>query len=76
MKLPRVAQAPERIFLQVGDLDADVVFSDLELSEISWCSESIYDTDIEYRRIRTKPHKRAKKMALDAERQIDFIEPD
>ena len=60
MKPPRVAQAPERIFLQLGDLESDVVFSELPVEEITWCSESMYPTDIEYRRVRSARNLRRK----------------
>lgn len=53
-EVQRIAQAPERIFLQVGD---DVTSAD-EMKEVewdggdvSWCRDQIFDTDIEYVRI-------------------------
>ena len=41
---------PEKIYLQVGDLTPDEVseidFTDL--GEVSWCTDRIYDSDIEF----------------------------
>lgn len=43
---------PQRIFLQVGDVDKDTDFS--ELSDITWCVDRINDSDIEYRLVKKK----------------------
>ena len=40
---------PLSIYLQVGfEHDKDDDFNSLETSEISWCTDRIYGTDIEY----------------------------
>lgn len=41
---------PNKIYLQVGELTPDEVgeIDFTELSEVSWCSERIYKSDIEF----------------------------
>lgn len=41
---------PERIYLQIGD-DAESDFDGVtfdERSEVSWCKDRIFDSDVEY----------------------------
>ena len=46
---PKVLNPPERIFLNVGDLDEDCEFSDLSTENITWSSDdSIFESDVEY----------------------------
>jgi hypothetical protein len=55
MRKPRVLNPPERIFLQVGELDADWEFDEAERSgEVTWCADPIYDTDVEYRLVKRR----------------------
>jgi hypothetical protein len=50
---PKAVNPPERIWLQVGDIDRDCEFSECYTSgEVTWEQEQIYDTDIEYRLVR------------------------
>jgi SpoVK/Ycf46/Vps4 family AAA+-type ATPase len=47
---PRITNAPERIWLQVGcdDEVGEIDWKELSHAEVSWCSEKIDNTDIEY----------------------------
>jgi len=47
----KVISAPERIYLQIGDvgLPAEVDFG--ELHEVTWCADRQFDTDIAYVRV-------------------------
>jgi hypothetical protein len=58
MKKAKVINPPQRIFLQVGELDEDAVFDDLADGEVTWCIDKIEDTDIEYRLVRPSRYKR------------------
>lgn len=50
---------PERIFLQVGEIDEDCEFSECYASgEVTWEKDAIFNTDIEYRLVRPSRHKR------------------
>lgn len=57
MKL-KVINPPDRIYLQVGEIDRDCEFKGLE--EVTWCADPIYETDIEYRLVRRKRRVAAK----------------
>lgn len=50
--MAKVSNPPERIYLQVGDIDTDCEFSECERSEVTWCADQIHDTDIEYRLVK------------------------
>lgn len=59
MRKPKALNPPERIFLQVGDIDEDCEFSECEDSgEVTWCADRQWDTDIEYRLVRRKRRSR------------------
>jgi hypothetical protein len=46
---------PDRIYLQVGDIDRDCEFAECESSgEVTWCADKINDNDIEYRLVKRK----------------------
>lgn len=47
---PVVLNPPKRIWLQVGELDKDADFAELgaDNEQVSWCSDRIYDCDVEY----------------------------
>lgn len=44
--------APDKIYLQVGDIERDCEFSEVSIEDVTWHSERIFDTDIEYRRVK------------------------
>ena len=49
MSRPRAVNAPDRIWLNVGDLEEDSEFAEIERSfDVTWCAERIEDSDIEY----------------------------
>jgi hypothetical protein len=52
---PKVLNPPERIYLQVGDIEEDCDFENCD--EVTWCQDSIHNTDIEYRLVK-RPKKR------------------
>lgn len=61
MRKAKVINPPERIFLCVGDLEyEDAEFSDLR--EVTWCSEKIDESDVEYRLVKrsARAHRAAK----------------
>lgn len=41
---------PKRIYLQISDepLEKDFDFNDIDSEHVTWCSERVYDSDIEY----------------------------
>lgn len=41
---------PERIWLQVGDIETDCEFS--ECHEVTWCQDKQFRSDIEYRLVK------------------------
>jgi hypothetical protein len=50
---PKMKNVPDKIYLQVGDDDLFEADGDFkELSEVSWCQDKIYDSDIEYVRVK------------------------
>lgn len=56
---PKAFNPPERIFLQVGDIDEDCEFAECYASsEVTWEKDAIFSTDIEYRLVRPSRHKR------------------
>jgi hypothetical protein len=52
---PKILNPPERIYLQVGDIEEDCDFENCD--EVTWCQDSIHNTDIEYRLVK-RPKKR------------------
>lgn len=46
MSDPKVLDAPERIYLQAGELTEDTPFSDL--AEVTWCRDEVSDADVAY----------------------------
>lgn len=55
MKKPRVLNPPERIFLQYGQIDEDVEH-DL-CDEVTWCTDQIDESDVEYRLVKRRKRK-------------------
>lgn len=53
---PRVLNPPDRIYLNYGDIDEDCQHEDCD--EVTWCTEQIGDSDVEYRLV-----KRSKRQA-------------
>lgn len=53
-----VSEPPERIWLQWYGEDAPLTDPDapVDLGEVCWCQDSVFDTDIEY--VRVKKRKR------------------
>lgn len=59
----KVLNAPEEIYLVIGEMDGqDVEFRDLE--EVTWCDDSVYRDDIRY--VRATPLMDAAKDLLEA----------
>jgi hypothetical protein len=61
MKKLKVLNPPERIFLQVGDLECDG--KDVEWKdcfEVTWCEDSQWPSDIEYRLVKRRSRKQEK----------------
>lgn len=58
-EIQRIAYAPERIWLQIGDDGLDNTTRDVDWGEVSWCQDKIFDSDIEY--VRVDHCKRAKR---------------
>jgi hypothetical protein len=55
MKSPKAANTPERIWLQVGDIDRDCEFAECyDSGGVTWEQDRIYDTDIEYRLVKRR----------------------
>jgi hypothetical protein len=52
---PKILNPPERIYLQVGDIEEDCDFENCD--EVTWCQDPIHNTDIEYRLVK-RPKKR------------------
>ena len=46
---PRAYNPPQRIWLQVGDIQTDCDFNECGDADVSWCATQVYDTDVEYR---------------------------
>ncbi len=59
MANPKLIDPPEKIYLQVGDLDRDAKWA--ECDEVTWCEDKIWPTDIEYRLVRRRSAKRKPK---------------
>lgn len=58
---PKAKNPPERIYLQVGDIEEDCEFSECSLGgEVTWCDDKQYDTDIEYRLVKRRSRKEPK----------------
>ena len=56
---------PNRVFLQVGDLDGDIEEFD-GLYEVTWSSKRIYKTDVEYILKHAKAKKSVARLAKEA----------
>jgi len=54
MKTPKALNPPERIWLQVGEIEDDCDFD--ECFEVTWCQDSQWPTDIEYRLVKRRKH--------------------
>jgi hypothetical protein len=53
MSKPCTLNPPERIYLQVGDIDDTCEFNECYMSgEVTWCHDKQFDTDIEYRLVK------------------------
>ena len=46
MSEPKVLNAPDRIYLQAGELIDDVLFG--EMAEVTWCQDPVGDHDVPY----------------------------
>ena len=66
MKKPRALNPPERIFLQVGPIDDDCEF-DL-CDEVTWCADSQWETDIEYRLVKRRKRTGVRETGVEGER--------
>jgi hypothetical protein len=56
---PKVLNPPERIFLQVGDIDEDVQWAEeWACGEVTWCADQQFDSDIEYRLVKRRSRKK------------------
>lgn len=46
---PRVTDAPDRIWLQYGDIDRDCTHAECYRDgDVTWCDHAIFDSDVEY----------------------------
>ena len=61
---------PARIFLVMGDEDVTPEDNFLELDEITWCSEKVFKTDIEY--VRKDLYDAVKKKLEKAESDLSY----
>lgn len=52
---PKVIDAPERIWLNVGDIERDCTFDELSSNEVSWCWHQVDQADVAYIRADTVP---------------------
>ena len=59
MRTPKVKEAPDTIWLNVGDIGYDCDF--IELCEVTWSEEKMGDSDIEYRRVKRSTKNRREK---------------
>ena len=66
MRKPKVTGAPDRIWLQVGEIEQDCDFAELAEGEVTWCGDPHFDTDIEYRRVKTKRRRAEGKPGSDS----------
>lgn len=60
MRKPRANNPPQRIWLQVGEIDEDCEFDELSEGDVTWCGEKQFDTDIEYRLVTRKRREKGK----------------
>lgn len=67
MAKPKVFNPPNRIFLQVGEIDHDDDFENLAEGEVTWCADSQFDTDIEYRLVRPSKYKKRASQRRESE---------
>lgn len=65
MTFPKVREAPERIYLNVGDLPYDVDFD--ELSDVTWCEDKQDDSDLEYRLVKRRSGRKLQKRGSTVE---------
>ena len=56
MRKPKVTNPPERIFLQCGidDEADDVPWHEISIADVTWHDESIFESDIEYRLVKSR----------------------
>ena len=70
---------PARIFLVMGEEDVTPEDNFLELAEITWCSEKVYKTDVEYVRkdlydaVKKKLEK-AEEASFDYQRELGMVD--
>lgn len=54
--LPKAKNPPDRIWLQVGEIEMPCEFAECA-DGVSWCAEKIFDNDVEYRIVK-RPRKK------------------
>jgi hypothetical protein len=54
MRKPRITHAPDVIYIQVGDIDEDVDFRQVETEDVTWCEDRQFDSDLEYRLVKRR----------------------
>lgn len=53
---------PKRIFLNLGEIEYSGIKDFKELSDVTWCEDRVFDSDIEYIRVtKTKTKTKTKK---------------
>lgn len=68
MKRPKLIDPPDRIWLQVGDIQRDATLAECQ-DEMTWHTEPIFDTDIEYRLVRRQTRPRPAPPSRGGERE-------
>ena len=72
MSKPRVLNPPERIFLQVGEIEETCEFDECNRSEnVTWCQDAQFDTDVEYRLVRPSKYRERPVAATTASQSIN-----
>ena len=69
MSEPQVLNAPDRIWLVVGDIGDDARFP--ELAEVTWCDHAIGDSDVPY--VRADLHAAAEARVRELTAVLDFV---
>lgn len=58
---------PDKIYLILGDIDLNDIDEFKELSEVTWCEDKVFDSDIEYKREETIEINKKSDALYDAE---------
>lgn len=74
MSKPKALNPPERIFLQVGEIDEDCQFHELAEGEVTWCADSQFDTDIEYRLVKRRSRRTREQVIKAAMRDVGLAQ--